>query len=714
MIKWKKQSLTENKRGGGVNRAFTLVELVVVIAIIAVLAAVSVAGYFGFTDKARQSNDVSLVKQMNDVTSAYVYEENPLNVPRVKRIISENGITVTSTQRKGNYIFYNPNTHKFVLSRLGDMNIKPSNETKDPNVFTYDVYPSTPETFISLGLEKYMLVDGNKNDSLVNAVELLRNLGDREKQPTYTEVIETINKVGNPEIKEVLKQMVTSSVFVGSKNSVYYSETAENVKGADGKTYWPERIIFSENVKELDSSTFPSEGVNYSSVMYVVIPSTVESVAPNTFDNLTKDITNMNITLVLEGGMASSVKSVIKNEVKGKELLAVKEGDMKEAYTYVRDAGIRYTKDFNDKYILGKDPQSTTDQTYLDKANESISNFALLTERVNDTVSGTYGYNDKKQLTYNGTPITKDNAIQNPDGSYDVDVILSSKFAEFDIRGLATGIISVFSFVFEKLQTEVSLIDMMPEGYTSMRSFVEDQLRASYKYLDDKAIELLDKNLLPEDVTKSDFEALRQSIKNCIDHASEITDEIMANPTVFANDVKEVYVTNYSGDYTGKKGLEEIFNYERAPVFIDSYDSLLKNLIICKILDGETGDAISDDYGIGESIDLCFLLHTTIINRYLTMDISQPDNDMVFFAMLILAATTFKASDYSIMMDAFLSLNGGIDASTIQRLYDSMVQGSKVRVIGTTSDKAGKVSYIRYNFEFIKAILGTDGVFTVA
>ena len=53
-----------------IKKAFTLVELLVVIAILAILATVSIVGYNSFTKKAKESNDIVLVKQMNDILTA--------------------------------------------------------------------------------------------------------------------------------------------------------------------------------------------------------------------------------------------------------------------------------------------------------------------------------------------------------------------------------------------------------------------------------------------------------------------------------------------------------------------------------------------------------------------------------------------------------------------------------------------------------------------
>ena len=46
-------------------KGFTLVELLVVIAIVAILATVAIIGYTSFTNKAHESNDRTLVAQLN-------------------------------------------------------------------------------------------------------------------------------------------------------------------------------------------------------------------------------------------------------------------------------------------------------------------------------------------------------------------------------------------------------------------------------------------------------------------------------------------------------------------------------------------------------------------------------------------------------------------------------------------------------------------------
>lgn len=72
-------------------KGFTLVELLIVIAIVAILATVSIIGYTSFIDKANQSVDMQLVKQMNIVLEAYeINNEKPATVVDAKAVLIEN------------------------------------------------------------------------------------------------------------------------------------------------------------------------------------------------------------------------------------------------------------------------------------------------------------------------------------------------------------------------------------------------------------------------------------------------------------------------------------------------------------------------------------------------------------------------------------------------------------------------------------------------
>ena len=99
-------------------KGFTLVELIVVIAIVAILAAVSVVSYMAFVDKANESNDVQLVKQLNIALQS----DETLNGKRdtmhdMLGVMSENGFFVENLTKtkSGNDIVYDKANNRFAL-----------------------------------------------------------------------------------------------------------------------------------------------------------------------------------------------------------------------------------------------------------------------------------------------------------------------------------------------------------------------------------------------------------------------------------------------------------------------------------------------------------------------------------------------------------------------------------------------------------------------
>ena len=74
-------------------KGFTIVELVIVIAVIVVLAAVLIPTFASIIDKANESADVQLVRQMNTILKAEeTVDGKPADVDEVKAILTKNGI----------------------------------------------------------------------------------------------------------------------------------------------------------------------------------------------------------------------------------------------------------------------------------------------------------------------------------------------------------------------------------------------------------------------------------------------------------------------------------------------------------------------------------------------------------------------------------------------------------------------------------------------
>lgn len=101
-----------NKKG------FTLVELLVVIAILAILATVAVAGYSSFIESAKESNDETLVAQMNKILEANeaVDGKNGSIVEAMNDVLNE-GITFDqfTLSASGHIVVWDKTTDRFVI-----------------------------------------------------------------------------------------------------------------------------------------------------------------------------------------------------------------------------------------------------------------------------------------------------------------------------------------------------------------------------------------------------------------------------------------------------------------------------------------------------------------------------------------------------------------------------------------------------------------------
>ena len=74
-------------------RGFTITELVIVLAVVAILAAVLIPTFSNLIEKANQSTDVQLVRQMNTILKAdETINGKPANIEAVKSILADNGI----------------------------------------------------------------------------------------------------------------------------------------------------------------------------------------------------------------------------------------------------------------------------------------------------------------------------------------------------------------------------------------------------------------------------------------------------------------------------------------------------------------------------------------------------------------------------------------------------------------------------------------------
>lgn len=105
-------------------KGFTLVELLVVIAILAILATVAVVGYSSFIESGKQSNDETLVAQMNKILEANetIDGKNQSIVEAMNDVLSE-GITYDqfTLQVSDHVIVWDKDTDRFVIVDNDDM-----------------------------------------------------------------------------------------------------------------------------------------------------------------------------------------------------------------------------------------------------------------------------------------------------------------------------------------------------------------------------------------------------------------------------------------------------------------------------------------------------------------------------------------------------------------------------------------------------------------
>ncbi len=113
-------------------KGFTLVELLVVIAILAVLATVSVIGYLSFTNKAKQSNDQSLITQVNTVLRGNeVVDGKPKTMHEVLNIVNEEiSLDQFVPSDENNEFIYNQDENQFVIVPKSELE-----NTVDPNLW---------------------------------------------------------------------------------------------------------------------------------------------------------------------------------------------------------------------------------------------------------------------------------------------------------------------------------------------------------------------------------------------------------------------------------------------------------------------------------------------------------------------------------------------------------------------------------------------------
>ncbi len=158
-----------NKKG------FTLVELLVVIAILAILATVAVAGYSSFIESAKESNDETLVAQMNKILEANeAVDGNNASIVEAMNDVLNEGITFDqfTLSASGHIVVWDKTTDRFVIvdsdkadgyeTIEGATTKVEKDETKSENwTITDDAIVDLNGKTITLADDKQLLVNAN-------------------------------------------------------------------------------------------------------------------------------------------------------------------------------------------------------------------------------------------------------------------------------------------------------------------------------------------------------------------------------------------------------------------------------------------------------------------------------------------------------------------------------------------------------------------------
>ncbi len=103
-------------KGRRTKRAFTITELVIVIAVIAILAAVLIPTFVTVVNKARESNDIAMARNMNTVLTAESAQSQPKEFSEVIGILEEGGFVLSNLNptAEGNYFAWDSETNQIL------------------------------------------------------------------------------------------------------------------------------------------------------------------------------------------------------------------------------------------------------------------------------------------------------------------------------------------------------------------------------------------------------------------------------------------------------------------------------------------------------------------------------------------------------------------------------------------------------------------------
>ena len=271
-------------------KGFTLVELLVVIAILAILATVSVVGYLSFTEKAKQSNDESLIAQLNTVLQGNeAIDGKPNTMYDALTQVKDSGFLVenlTPTSAKNEFL-WNQEENRFIIVAADSLE-----STKNPSLWVI----VNDETTLANLQDNYSVYLGSKytdTDGIVNVANGF-DAGDYDG-------ITTINFATDANITVTIRTNGGTLNINAENATVHHYATAQtlDIAAVDNESYHEYGTILG-NVY-LKQGRFVAE--NDSTISNVVVTATSTEnvkIVNNATETLNVSATNESVSISLD------------------------------------------------------------------------------------------------------------------------------------------------------------------------------------------------------------------------------------------------------------------------------------------------------------------------------------------------------------------------------------------------------------------------------